>query len=129
MATLPIYYTCKCWPFFKTGTGLFWLQKLLCPAKFVEEQQDVVGWLTYTQCSQLFPFLTKIVIVQSYQFWPFFEYTMFQTLLKCEFKAWLCWRLMILLPLWFYVKSNLSEFKQSKNVIFGNFRYWTLNLW
>ena len=48
--------------------------------------------------------------------------TMLQKLSKCEVKAWLCWNLIILLPPWFYVKSNFGEFKQSKNVIFGNFR-------
>ena len=75
--------TCKGWPFFKTGTGLFWLQKLLCPAKFVEEQQDVVGWLTYTQFYQLCQFLiknlqnlknsnfSKMWHFSIKQFWPF----------------------------------------------------------
>ena len=32
---------------------------------------------------------------------------------KCEVKAWLCWNLIILLPLRFYVKSHFGEFKQS----------------
>ena len=35
---------------------------------------------------------------------------------KCEVKA------LIILPLLFYVKSNFAVFKQSKDVIFGNFR-------
>ena len=48
--------------------------------------------------------------------------TMLQRLSKCEVKAWLCWNLIILSPLRFYVKSNFGDFKQSKNVIFGNFR-------
>ena len=48
--------------------------------------------------------------------------TMLQKLWKCEVKAWLCWNLVILLPLSFYVKSNLGKFKPSKNVIFGSFR-------
>ena len=48
--------------------------------------------------------------------------TMLQKLSKCEVMAWLCWNLIILLPLSFYVKSHFSKFKQSKNVIFGNFR-------
>ena len=47
--------------------------------------------------------------------------TMLQKLSKCEVKDWLCWKI-ILLPLQFYVKSNFGQFKQSKNVIFGNFR-------
>ena len=47
---------------------------------------------------------------------------MLQKLPKCEVKAWLCWNLVILLPLGFYVKSNFGKFKQSKNVIIGNFR-------
>ena len=48
--------------------------------------------------------------------------TMLQKLSKCEVKAWLCWNLIILPPLRFYVKSNFGELKRSKNVIFGNFR-------
>ena len=48
--------------------------------------------------------------------------TMLQNLSKCEVKAWLCWNLIILPTLWFYVKSNFSEIKRSINVIFGNFR-------
>ena len=47
---------------------------------------------------------------------------MLQKLSKCEVKAWLCWNLMILLPLRFYVKSNFGKCKRSKNVIFCNFR-------
>ena len=38
------------------------------------------------------------------------------------FKMWKCWNLIILLPLRFFVKSNFSKFKRSKNVLFGNFR-------
>ena len=48
--------------------------------------------------------------------------TMLKKLSNCEVKAWLCCNLIILLPLSFYVKSNFGKFKQSKNVIFGNFR-------
>ena len=48
--------------------------------------------------------------------------TMLQKLSKCEVKAWLCFDLIILPPLQFYVKSNFSEFKLSKNFIFGTFR-------
>ena len=51
-----------------------------------------------------------------------FQDTMLKKLSNCEVKAWLCWNLMILPPLRFYVKSNFGEFKRSKNVIFGNFR-------
>ena len=55
--------------------------------------------------------------------WIFkFWFTMLQKLSKYEAKAWLCWSLIILPPLKFYVKSNLGVYKQSKNVIFGNFR-------
>ena len=57
------------------------------------------------------------------------DFTVLQKLSKCEFKAWLCWYLIILPPLRFCVKSNFGEFKQSKNVIFGNFRgsqFWFL---
>ena len=49
-------------------------------------------------------------------------YTMLQKLSKCEVKASICLSLIILLPLRYYVKSNLGEFKRSKNVIFDNFR-------
>ena len=57
--------------------------------------------------------------------------TMLQKLSKCEVKAWLCWNLIILLwlPLRFYVKTKFGKFKRFKNVIFGNFRDWTLNFW
>ena len=53
--------------------------------------------------------------------------TMLQKLSKCQVKAWLCWNLMILQPLRFYVKFNFGEFKQSINVIFGSFS--DLKLW
>ena len=45
---------------------------------------------------------------------------MLQKLSISEVKAWLCWNLIILLPLQFYVKSNFGEFKHSKNVNFVN---------
>ena len=48
--------------------------------------------------------------------------TVLQELSKCEVKAWLCWNLIIIPLLRFYVKSNFGDFKRSKNVIFGNFR-------
>ena len=48
--------------------------------------------------------------------------TMLQKLSKCEVKAWLCWHLIILLPLPFWVKSNFGQFKRYKNVVFGHFR-------
>ena len=48
--------------------------------------------------------------------------TMLQNLSKCEVKAWLCWNLIILPPLRFYVKSHFGEFKQSENVNFVSFR-------
>ena len=45
---------------------------------------------------------------------------MLQKLSKCEVKAWLCWNLMILPPLWFCMKKlYFGEFKWS---IDGNFR-------
>ena len=56
--------------------------------------------------------------------------TMLQKVSKCEVKPWLCWNLIILLPLWFYVKTNFGEVQQSKNVIFVNsteflnFEFW-----
>ena len=50
------------------------------------------------------------------------KYTMLQKLSKCEAMAARYGHFSNLLPLRFYVKSNFGEFKQSKNVIFGNFR-------
>ena len=55
--------------------------------------------------------------------------TMLQKLSKFEVKAWLCWNMIILPPLRFYVKSNFVEYKRSKDVIFANFRsseFWFL---
>ena len=40
--------------------------------------------------------------------------TVLQKLSKCEVKAWLCWNLIVLPPLRFYVKPNFGEYKQSK---------------
>ena len=48
--------------------------------------------------------------------------TMLQKFSKCEVKAWLWWNLIILPPLWFYMKSHFGWYKQPKNVIFGKFR-------
>ena len=48
--------------------------------------------------------------------------TMLQKLTRCEVKARLCWNLIMLPPLRFYVKSTLGEFERLKNVIFGTFR-------
>ena len=59
---------------------------------------------------------------------PNCRYTMLQKLSKCEVKAWLCRDLIILPPFRFYMKSNLSEFKQSKNVILGNFGHSELRI-
>ena len=58
-----------------------------------------------------------------------FNCTMLQKLSKCEVKHRLCWYLIILPPLQFYVKFNFGEFKWSKNVNFDNFRgseFWFL---
>ena len=55
--------------------------------------------------------------------------TMLQKFSKCEVKAWLCWNLIIVPPLQFYVKSNLGKVKWSKNVIFGNLRDSELWIW
>ena len=58
--------------------------------------------------------------------------TMLQKFSKSEVKVWLCWNLIILPPLRFCVKLNFGEFKQSKNVNFGNFRgseFWFLSIW
>ena len=40
-----------------------------------------------------------------------------------------CWNLIVLLPLWFYLKSNFGELKRSKNVIFANFRHFEFWNW
>ena len=40
--------------------------------------------------------------------------TMLQKLSKCEVKTWLCWNLIILPPLRFYVKSNLVSSNGTK---------------
>ena len=48
--------------------------------------------------------------------------TMLQKLSRCEVKAWLCWNLIILPSIRFYVKSNFGRFKKPKNVILDNFR-------
>ena len=71
----------------------------------------------YSLISFVFTTKNKTEITQSSS-----RFTMLQKLSKCEVEAWLCWNLIILPPLRFYVKSNFGEFKQSKNVIFGNFR-------
>ena len=57
--------------------------------------------------------------------------TMLQKLSKCEVEVWLCWNSIILPPLRFYVKSNFSKFKRSKNVILAilgilNFDFWSI---
>ena len=47
---------------------------------------------------------------------------MLQKLSKYEVKVLTLLKLVILLPLRFYVKSNYGEFKWSKNVVFDNSR-------
>ena len=67
---------------------------------------------------------TKLLTKSSHLVTSFYEmfHTMLQKLSKCEVEAWLCWSFTILPPHRFYVKSNLGDFKRSKNGIFGNFR-------
>ena len=48
--------------------------------------------------------------------------TMLQKISKCEVMVWLCWNFIILLPLWFYLKSNFGDFIWPKIVIFDNFK-------
>ena len=65
------------------------------------------------------------IIIGKYhtKFWNWiFRCTMLQKLSKCEVKAWLCWNLIILPQIWFYVKSNYGGFNRSKSVIFANFK-------
>ena len=58
-----------------------------------------------------------------FQFWNLFQQgTMLQKLSKCEVKDWLCWNLILLSQLQFYVKSNFGKFKRPINVIFGHFK-------
>ena len=54
--------------------------------------------------------------------WGLNEGTMLQKFSKCEVKAWFYQNLIILPLLQFYVKSNFGEFKEAKNVFFGNYR-------
>ena len=52
----------------------------------------------------------------------YLQSTMLQKFSKCEVKAWLSWNLIIIPPLRFHVKWHFGKFKQSKNVIYDNFR-------
>ena len=78
----------------------------------------------YSLISFVFTTKNKTEITQSSS-----RFTMLQKLSKCEVEAWLCWNLIILPPLGFYVKSNFGEFKRFKTVIFGNFSDWILKFW
>ena len=46
------------------------------------------------------------------------HFTMLQKVSKCEVKAWLCWNLIILPLLQFYVKLNFGEFKNGPKMSF-----------
>ena len=81
-------------------------------------------WLT-EQWEQVLEFEHNTISIASSQ-WLKSKVTMLQKLSKCEVEAWICWNLIIFPPLRFYVKSNFSKFKQSKNVTFGNFRDFAL---
>ena len=62
--------------------------------------------------------------------------TMLQNLSKCEVMAWLCWNLIVVPPLQFYVKSNFGKSNGPKMSflailetelwIFGKFETWKL---
>ena len=56
-------------------------------------------------------------------------YTMLHKLSKFEIRAWLCWNLIILLPLRFCLKSNFGKYKKSKNVIFSNLETLNFEIW
>ena len=72
--------------------------------------------VSFSPVATLGKLLYSKVLVASTQF------TRLQKHSKCEVKVWLCWNLIILPPLQFYVKLNFGEYKRSKNVIFGKFR-------
>ena len=84
----------------------------------------LLGYFTQLNTQQLLYYYCKCITdsVANY-------ITMLQKLSKCEVKVWLCWNLIILLPLRFNVKSSFGKFKQSKNVIFSNFRDSELGIW
>ena len=84
--------------------------------KHIYHKRRVIGEIP---SSILYKWITIVWI----QWWNHSHaFTMLLNLSKCEVKAWLCWNLIILPTLIFYVKSNFGDFKWSKNVIFGNFR-------
>ena len=113
-----------------------WIVSILLPSYFCKsEKEPFLSHLGHNLDSNHFPFLTPIylnehsnfvIIISSSLFLILFslskQNTLLQKLSKCEVEAWLCWNLIILLPLRFLVKSNFGKFIQSKNVIFGNFR-------
>ena len=55
------------------------------------------------------------------------NYTMLQKRSKCEVDAWLCWSMIILLPLRFYAKSILVILKPSKLPFWPFEQLWILN--
>ena len=66
--------------------------------------------------------LKKIKKIRKIVGWQNFLFaTMLQKLSKCEIKATRFVNFTICSPRRFFVKSNFDKFKQSKNVIFGNF--------
>ena len=78
--------------------------------------------LRTSQFGRGFPNLPIDLYLQMEKRWVvIIKCTMLQKLSKCEVKAVLCGYFTICLPLRFYMKSNFDEFKQPKNVIFGNF--------
>ena len=56
----------------------------------------------------------KISIFRDMCHTNFHHFTMLQKFSKCEVKAWLCWNLIILPPLRFYVKSHLADLNGPK---------------
>ena len=81
------------------------------------QKYDMPPTATATTAAGKCPFFTFLKYKDALQIC-----TVLQKLSKCEVKAWLCYHLIILLPLQFYVKSNFDKFNRSKNVIFGNLK-------
>ena len=109
---VPNVWVCA-WPFPKYPDSVQMRLLLLINGKFDDFE---------TKCHIFLGAIWKSIQKIKLEKKPVFHSTMLQKLSKCEVKAWLCWSLIILPSLRFYVKSNFGKFKLSKIVIFGSFR-------
>ena len=104
-------------PFFCSGSEMKLAKKNKCLRSFLVYFSHI-----WTQ------FMSSIVVFSktSNNVWQLgkskFSNNFLGKLSKCEVKAWLCWNLITLLPLPYYVKSNFGGYKQFKYVNFGIFR-------